>query len=57
MSLERKTLQAFLYAQLTCMHQLVTFSELSNYVNTTGRGSMRVVDSRVVISYGCLASF
>jgi hypothetical protein len=38
------------------VHQLVTFSELSNEV-TTGRGSKHVVDSKVATSYGCPASF
>jgi hypothetical protein len=39
------------------MRQLVTFGELSNDVDTTGTGSMRVVASRVAICYGCPASF
>jgi hypothetical protein len=43
MTSERKTLKVFFHAWLTHMHQLVTFSELSNYVDTTGTGSMRVV--------------
>jgi hypothetical protein len=29
------------------MHQLVTFGELSNDIDTTGTGSMHVVASRV----------
>jgi hypothetical protein len=39
------------------MRQLVTFGELSNDVNTTGTGSMRVVVSRFAISYGYPVSF
>jgi hypothetical protein len=39
------------------MLQLVTFGELSNDVDTTGTGSVRVVASRVAISYGCPVSF
>jgi hypothetical protein len=45
------------HARLMRMRQLVTFGELSNDVNTTGTVSMRVVASRVVISYGCPESF
>jgi hypothetical protein len=37
------------------MRQLVTFGELSNDVDTTGRCSMRVAASRVAIFYGCPA--
>jgi hypothetical protein len=33
------------------MHQLVTFGELSNDVDTTGTGSMCAVASRVAIAY------
>jgi hypothetical protein len=55
MSSERKTL--FFHARLTRMRQLVTFGELSNDVDTTGTGSVRVVASRVAVSYGCPASF
>jgi hypothetical protein len=47
----------FFHAQLMRMRQLVTFSKLSNDVNATGAGSMRVVASRVAISYSCPASF
>jgi hypothetical protein len=50
---ERKTLKVFFLARLTCMHQLVTFGELSNDVDTTGTGSMLVVAIRVAISYSC----
>jgi hypothetical protein len=39
------------------MRQLVTFGELSNFVVTIGTGSMRVVASRLAITYGCSASF
>jgi hypothetical protein len=39
------------------MRQLVTFSKLSNDVDTTGTGSMHVVASRVAISYSCPAWF
>jgi hypothetical protein len=46
-----------LHAQLTRMHQLMTFGELSNDVDITGTGLMRVVASRVAVSYGCPASF
>jgi hypothetical protein len=53
MSSERKTLKV----RLMLMRQLVTFGELSNDVDTTGTGSMRVVARRVVISYGCPAEF
>jgi hypothetical protein len=42
MSWIREALKVFFHAWLTCMHQLVTFGELSNYVNTTGTGSMHV---------------
>jgi hypothetical protein len=49
--------ESFFHAWLTRMCQLVTFGELSNDVDTTGTGSMRVVASRVAISYGCPASF
>jgi hypothetical protein len=42
---------------LTLMRQLVTFGEVSNDVDTTGAGSMRVVASRVAVSYGYPASF
>jgi hypothetical protein len=49
--------ESFFDAQLICMCQLVIFSELSSYVNTTGTGSMHVVDSRVAVSFGCPASF
>jgi hypothetical protein len=45
------------YARLMRLRQLVTFGELSNFVDTTGTGSMRAVDRRVAISYGCPASF
>jgi hypothetical protein len=45
------------HARLTRIRKLVTFGELSNDVDTTGKSSMRVVDSRVAISYGCPASF
>jgi hypothetical protein len=34
-----------------------TFGELSNDIDSTGTGSMRVVASRAAISYGCPASF
>jgi hypothetical protein len=46
----------FFYTRLTRMRQLVTFGEQSNDFDITGRGSMRVVASRVAISYGCPAS-
>jgi hypothetical protein len=39
------------------MRQLVTFGELSKDVDTAGTGSMRVVASRVAISYDSPASF
>jgi hypothetical protein len=39
------------------MRQFVTFGEINNDIDTTGTGSMRVVDSRVAIPYGCPASF
>jgi hypothetical protein len=42
----------FVNARLTHMRQMVTFSELSNDVDTTETGSMRVVASRVAVSYG-----
>jgi hypothetical protein len=59
MLLERKTLKVFFFFHAWLMHvrQLVTFSSLSNDVDTTRTGSMHVVASRVAISYGCLASF
>lgn len=44
-------------ARLTRVRQLVTFGEPSNDVDTTGTSSMCVIASRVVISYGCVASF
>jgi hypothetical protein len=56
--ISRKTLKVvFFHTQLTRMCQLVTFSELSNDVNTTGIGSVCVVASRVAISYGYPVSF
>jgi hypothetical protein len=42
----------FFHAWLMPMCQLVTFGELSNDVDTTGTGSVRVVASKVAISYG-----
>jgi hypothetical protein len=39
------------------MHQQVTFGEFDKDVDTTGIGSMHVVDIRVAISYSCPASF
>jgi hypothetical protein len=57
MSLERETPKVFFHAWLTHMHKLVTFGELSNNVDTTGTGSMRVVARRVAISYGSSALF
>jgi hypothetical protein len=57
MSLERKILKDVFHAWLMCMCQLVTFDELSNDVNTTGTSLVRVVASRVAISYGSPASF
>jgi hypothetical protein len=58
MSSERKTLDSFFFhARLTRMRQLVPFGELSNNVDTTVTASMRVVTSRIAISYGCPASF
>jgi hypothetical protein len=36
--------------RLTLMRQLMTFGKLSNDVDTTGGGSMRVAASRVAIS-------
>jgi hypothetical protein len=57
MSSERKALKVFFYALLSRMRKLVTFGELGNHVDTKGTGSMRVVYSRVAISYGCPASF
>jgi hypothetical protein len=56
MSSERKTLRKFFHPRLNHMHQLVTFGELSNDVNTTGTGSMYVVVSRVAFFYGFPAS-
>lgn len=50
-------MEVFFHAWLTRMRQQLTFCELSNDVDTTGTGSMRVVASRVTISYGCPASF
>jgi hypothetical protein len=55
--MERKTLKVSSHVQLTRMRQLVTFGELSNDVDTTGTGSVRVVASSVAISYGCPGSF
>jgi hypothetical protein len=52
-----KLWKSFSHAWFTHMCQLVTFGELSNNVNTTGTGSMCVVASTVVISYGCPLSF
>jgi hypothetical protein len=49
--------ESFFYVQPMRMHQLVTFGELSNYADTTGIGSRRVVASRVAISYSCPSSF
>jgi hypothetical protein len=50
MSSERISLKAFYFhAQLTRMRQPVTFGELSNDVDTTGRDPMRVVASRVKV--------
>jgi hypothetical protein len=42
MSSERKTLKVYFHARVTRIRQLVTFGELSNNVDTTGTGSMRV---------------
>jgi hypothetical protein len=53
MSSERKTLKVFLHARFMRMHQLVTSGEISNDVNTTGTGSMRVVASRAQINLCC----
>jgi hypothetical protein len=50
MSPERRTLKVFFHVRLTRMRQLVTFGELSNDVDITGTGSMRVVAIRVAIS-------
>jgi hypothetical protein len=47
----------FFMPGLMRMRQLVIFSELSNNVDTTGTGSVRVVASTVAISFGCPASF
>jgi hypothetical protein len=49
MSSERKSLKVSFHAWLTRMHQLVTFGKLSNDVDNTGTGSMRVVASKVAI--------
>jgi hypothetical protein len=43
-------LKDFFHAWLTRMRQLVTFGELSNNVDITGTGLMRIVASRVTIS-------
>jgi hypothetical protein len=56
MSSERKT-ESFFDARLTCMLQVITFSELSSSVGTAGTGLMLVLASRVAISYGCPALF
>jgi hypothetical protein len=48
------TFESFLFhARLARMRQLMTFDELNNDICTTGTGSVRVVVSRVAISYGC----
>jgi hypothetical protein len=57
MSSKTKTVKASFDAWLTHMCQLVTFGKHSSDVDTTGTGSMCVVDNRVAISYGCSASF
>jgi hypothetical protein len=49
---QKGKLWKFFHAWLTCMHQLVTFGELSNNVDTAGTGSVHLA-----ISYGCPASF
>jgi hypothetical protein len=46
----------FISSDRNTMRQLVTFGGLSNDVETTGAGSMRVVASRVAVPYGCPAS-
>jgi hypothetical protein len=46
-----------LHARLTRMRRLVTFGELGNVVDTTGKGSMHFVTSRIAIRYACPASF
>jgi hypothetical protein len=53
----KKIYEIFFHARFTRMRQLVTFGELSNYVDTTGTGSMRVVAISVAIPYGCPPSF
>jgi hypothetical protein len=45
----KENVERFLHAPLMHMHQLVTFGELSNDVDTTRTGSMRVVASRVIL--------
>jgi hypothetical protein len=47
MSSESKSQGFFFHAWLMHMHQLVTFGELNNDVDTTGTGSMRVVASEL----------
>jgi hypothetical protein len=42
--------ERFLHAPLMHMHQLATFGELSNGVDTTGTGSVHVVASRVILA-------
>jgi hypothetical protein len=53
----KENTESFFHARLTHMRQLVTFGKLSNDVHTTGTGSVRVVASRVAVSYSCPASF
>jgi hypothetical protein len=50
-------LKGFSYSQLTCMHHVVSFGELSNNANTTETGSMCVVARTVAISYDYPALF
>jgi hypothetical protein len=53
----KENTESFFHARLTRMRQLVIFGEISNNVDTTGTGSMRVAASRIPISYSCPASF
>jgi hypothetical protein len=57
MSPEKKTLEIYFHAHLTRMSQLMTFGELSSYVNSTGTCSMGVEAKRAATSQDCPASF
>jgi hypothetical protein len=56
-SSETKTLKVSFLSAITRIFKLMTFGDLSNNVDSTGTGSMRVVASKVAITYGSPVSF